>query len=40
MASLGEYLLILIASGIFTLVSGFASQAMKKRAAFLEQQST
>ena len=39
-ASLGEYPLILIASGIFTLVSGFASQATKKRAAFLERRST
>ena len=39
-ASLGEYPLILIASGIFTLVSGFASQATKKRAVFLERQST
>ncbi len=34
-ASLGEYPLILIALGIFTLVAGFGSQAKKKMAAFL-----
>jgi hypothetical protein len=39
-ASLGEYPLILIALGIFTLVAGFGSQATKKMAAFFAQQST
>jgi hypothetical protein len=39
-ASLGDYPLILIALGIFTLVAGFGSQAMKKMAAFFARQST
>ncbi len=39
-ASLREYPLILIASGIFTLVAGFGSQATKKMAAFFARQST
>jgi hypothetical protein len=39
-ALLGEYPFILIASGIFTLVAGFGSQARKKMAAFFAQQST
>jgi hypothetical protein len=39
-ALLGKYPLILIASGIFTLVAGFGSQATKKMAAFYARQST
>jgi hypothetical protein len=39
-ALLGEYPLILIASGIFNLVAGFGSQATKTMTAFFARQST